>query len=128
MKQEVKRLSILFAAFVISYFLRFIYQLLEGSDSFDEKVYLVWINSLYIRWILATLFPLFWDLSSIVAILVLHFISFRANKVNTDSKEKKKVLVLNAGHYKSERGLPTTEGSSLRESFASSDRSSFVQL
>lgn len=72
MKTELKRLSILFAAFIISYFLRLIYVATSVSGIYEKIV-----SNWYTRIVIATMMPLVWDLTSIVAILVLHFISFR---------------------------------------------------
>ena len=49
MKQEVKRLSYLFASFVVSYFLRFLYQLLLGMNWFSGPIYIHIVTSFFAR-------------------------------------------------------------------------------
>lgn len=72
MKEEAYRLSILFATFIVSYFLRLIYTLLLGSSLFREL-----IPRIAMREGLEFMLPLILDLCSIVSILVLHFKSWQ---------------------------------------------------
>ena len=72
MQKEIVRLTCLFATFVFSYFLRFIYEI-----GLMCGVYEHWIPDEIVRWKLVLFLPLLWDLTSILSILVLHFQSFR---------------------------------------------------
>ena len=94
MKTELRRLSILFAAFIISYFIRLIYVATSNSG-----IYKIIIKNWYVRIVFGTLMPLVWDLTSILAIQVLHFISFRKSQTKKDRMPE-------AGHFNPEGGLP----------------------
>ena len=72
MQHEMKRLTILFATFVVAYILRFFYQLGLGS-----KFYAHTVHNMTTRWYLANAAPIIWDIVSIVSILMLHYVSFR---------------------------------------------------
>ena len=73
MESEYRRLTILFASFNISYLLRLAYLL---CATFRLKA----IDDHYIRLMLRRLLPLSFDLSSILAILTLHYMSFKKDK------------------------------------------------
>ena len=115
MKQEIMRLTLLFASFVIAYQLRFIYQLGLGSDYYKNLVV-----SMVTRWHIILILPLFWDITSILAILVLHFKSFR----------RKNQKIPKAGHFNEQSGMPTLEtASALGDDYDySSNRGSFVDF
>ena len=70
MKQETRRLTILFAAFNISYVFRLIYL---STRHYDKAL----LEDKFSKTFVSRAVPLIWDLSSIVVILLLHFISFR---------------------------------------------------
>ena len=93
MKVEYRRIPILFASFNISYVLRLTYLILatNGINAIDDH---------YTRVLWRRFLPLLFDLSSILAILILHFISFR----NSDSENSSKLP--KAGHFKDESALP----------------------
>ena len=93
MKVEYRRITILFASFNISYVLRLAYLILATKQ-------IHFIHDHYHREIWRRFLPLLFDLSSILAILILHFISFR----NSDSKNSSKLP--KAGHFKDESALP----------------------
>jgi len=72
MKQEITRLTLLFATFVLAYVLRFIYQI-----GLSLKVYYHVVPDLVSRWFIMLMLPLVWDLTTIISILILHCKSFR---------------------------------------------------
>lgn len=94
LKLEKRSLSILFAAFIISYFFRMIFEVILFAGVFDNLVL-----SYFARTILLILMPLVFDLTSILAILVLHFINFRKSQTEKDRMPE-------AGHFNPEGGLP----------------------
>ena len=70
---EMTRLTILFAVFCVSYGLRTVYQYYLGN----------WrnvVNSQLIRWHLVNTLPLVWDILSIGSILIMHHLTFNADK------------------------------------------------
>ena len=71
MRNEMRRLTVLFASFVLAYLLRSLYQIGLMTSFYKEL-----INSLVWRWYLIDVLPLIWDLASIVSILILHYTSF----------------------------------------------------
>ena len=71
MRNEMRRLTVLFASFVLAYFLRSLYQVGLMFNFYKEL-----INSLVKRWFIIDVLPLIWDLASIVSILILHYTSF----------------------------------------------------
>ena len=68
MRKEIRRLTLLFATFVLSYVLRFIYQL---GVMFSE--FAVLIPDCIIRWKIIMFLPFVWDIMSIISILILHY-------------------------------------------------------
>ena len=68
MKQEILRLTLLFATFVFAYILRFAYQL-----GLETDIYLNGVQHMTTRWAIIMFLPCSWDLTSIVSILILHF-------------------------------------------------------
>ena len=72
MKQEIVRLTFLFATFVFAYVLRFVYQIGLG-----DKTYVNLVPDMYHRWLILLFLPFIWDIISIVSIFVLHYKSFR---------------------------------------------------
>ena len=73
MKSEFRRLTILFASFNISYLLRLAYILCSA-------LHIRAIDDHYLRLIMRRLLPLSFDLSSILAILTLPYMSFKKDK------------------------------------------------
>ena len=94
MKSEFRRLTILFASFNISYLLRLAYLLCSA-------VHIRAIDDHYLRLIMRRLLPLAFDLSSILAILTLHYMSFKKDKEANRTSQLPK-----AGHFKDESALP----------------------
>ena len=80
MRNEMRRLTVLFASFVLAYFLRSLYQVGLMFNFYKEL-----INSLVKRWFIIDVLPLIWDLASIVSILILHYTSF-SDTSNSSSK------------------------------------------
>jgi len=72
METEMRRLKILFATFIISYFLRTFYQIGLTQQLFSNL-----IHQMIIRWFIINSLPLIWDICSILSILVFHYKSFR---------------------------------------------------
>ena len=74
---EIKSLTILFASFMIAYFLRTIYQCFLGKyknvTNLDSPLVRTWIENML--WII-------WDLVSIVSILILHYLNFKNKAIN----------------------------------------------
>lgn len=118
MKTELRRLSILFAAFIISYFIRLIYEVLLFYGFYSS-----FVKRIYPRGVLIILMPLVWDLTSILAILVLHFISFRKSQTKKDRMPE-------AGHFNPEGGIPNVRNIVFDESEekTSDSRSSFLVI
>ena len=71
MKAELRRIKLLYACFVCSYFLRFGFQVSLGNQFWKEL-----IPTQATRWYIIAALPLFWDITSILPILVLHHNSF----------------------------------------------------
>ena len=97
MKTEFRRISILFASFNISYVLRLAN--LVSYSGFHIRI----IKNHFTRETVTRFLPLIFDLSSILAILILHFISFR---IKDDSSKSSQQKLPKAGHFKNESSLP----------------------
>ena len=109
MAQEIKRLTLLFATFTLSYILRSLYMLgINQQTLFYAKI----IPHMATRWAIILSLPLFWDLASILSILVLHFKSFRQQTKNFPK----------AGHMNENAGLPTVENLTLTDPSVVSER------
>ena len=67
-----------------------------------------------------------WDLSSILSILILHFISFRIKK--KASENDKDSLVPKAGHFRDDGYMPNLDENNRLGSILSSARTSFINL
>ena len=117
MRIEKRRLTILFATFVVAYFLRFIYQLILG-----HRIYREWVQTLWVRWFIINILPLVWDITSILSILIMHYMSFREKPVIK--------IIPRAGHFKEQSGLPEFSDTdpTLRDTNSTSGKTSFVQL
>ena len=87
MKNEICKLTVLFATFVMAYFLRLFYQIGLGHTFYKEI-----ISDMVCRWWFINILPLIWDITSILSILILHWMSFR--------KPAETKNMLKAGHYK----------------------------
>jgi len=77
MRNEMRRLTVLFATFVLAYVLRSFYQIGLAMSLYRQLVI-----SLVNRWYLVDTMPLVWDLASILSILILHLISFKTASSN----------------------------------------------
>ena len=117
MRIEKRRLTILFATFVVAYFLRFLYTLILGHRYYRE-----WVTYLWIRWFIINFLPLVWDITSILSILIMHYMSFRQKPVIK--------IIPRAGHFKEQGGLPEFSDTdpTLRDTNSTSGKTSFVQL
>ena len=94
MRQEITRLTFLFATFVIAYVLRFFYQM-----GLSDKTYVRMIPSMYHRWLIVIFLPFIWDIISIISIFILHYKSFK------QPNEK----LPKAGHYNENSDVPTID-------------------
>ena len=72
MRQEITRLTFLFATFVLAYEMRFVYQI-----GLTYGIYSKLVENMIARWAIILFLPLLWDVVSIVSILYLHFASFK---------------------------------------------------
>lgn len=72
MRQEIVRLTALFATFIFAYVLRFLYQIGIGDQFYVEVV-----NQMFYRWIIIIFLPFIWDIISILSIYILHYKSFK---------------------------------------------------
>lgn len=115
MRNEMYRLTLLFATFVLCYVLRMIFQIGLSTD-----YYITLIDHLVTRWALCIALPLLWDITSLVSILVLHFKSF--------SKKEDTHSVPQAGHYNEQGGIPTVDGLTWSEVTVSSSRGTFQDI
>ena len=106
MKEQIVRLSVLFATFVFAYILRFFYQLGRGTD-----IYLDMCPNMVVRWSILLALPVVWDISSILAILILHYKSFKHAKCSAG---------LQAGHFNKQAGLPPLDTETRYSDFDSS--------
>ena len=79
MKLEIRRLTILFASFNISYMLRYIYLYTSYYHKFA-------IDDKFTRSLMQRILPIVFDLSSIMAILILHFMSFRKDSSKAEQE------------------------------------------
>ena len=104
MKTETKRITLLFASFNVSYLCRLIYEFLLG-----KKYYTAIIQERFARRIVGALMPLIFDLTSIIAILILHFISFR------NGTKQKKINMPQAGHFNENGGLPDVDDDTVNQ-------------
>ena len=102
MKRETWRLTLLFAALNISYVCRVIYL----SVRYYNKAL---IQDKFYRTFVSRAAPLVWDLSSIVAILYLHFMSFREGN-------NRQIELPKAGHFKKKSTLPNVDDKSFNDS------------
>ena len=75
MEAELRRATVLFAVFVFSCILRFAYQLAGNYSLLHET-----IQSTATRLYIEVSLPLIWDITSILAILVLHYKSFKGTE------------------------------------------------
>ena len=87
MKQEMRRLTVLFATFVFAYLLRSFYQI--GLISYS---YAHWVTEMAIRWYILNALPLIWDVLSILSILVLHRMSFRKSSEDRATQGRRRSL------------------------------------
>ena len=101
MKNEMCRLTFLFATFVLAYLFRSLYQIGLMTNVFRKM-----INKLTFRYQLIYTLPIIWDLASIVSILFLHYFSFNQKKQNSQRSGSR---VPRAGHYRSVSAFPDFE-------------------
>ena len=100
MRVEMKRLKFMFATFVFSYILRSLYQI-----GLIFSLYRELITSLVNRWYLIDTLPFLWDISSILSILILHYLSFR------DVQK-----IPQAGHFNKSSRMPSYDTSTILSS------------
>ena len=80
---EMCRLKTLLAVFWICYGLRALYQYELGS-------FRNFIKNQVVRWHFLNLMPLFWDISSVLSILVMHHFTFKSNEDSDKKSESSK--------------------------------------
>ena len=115
MRTEIKRITILFACFNISYLFRLIYECLLGKDYYIQLIQRKVLRKSLVTWI-----PVVFDLTSILAILILHVISFK------NTKGAKKMNMPQAGHFNEKGGMPKAGDTSMLSRISEGERPTLV--